>query len=319
MEYLTTNWLEEFDKYLTTPREFRPLTTSTIKTEKQRIREAFDIYERTHYAVPNPVYLSILGCVEAYKNPEDRKPNLDNRTRYVPSLSSSRISVYHQGQPGDIGQQLYICAHGTKLSSLEDLQQDIQILDSSITNSVVTLKYILEIINIRNKYDYLANDQIYISGHSLAAVYSLIASYITQSNGYGFNGASTMINFPLIGNSLRLGSQIYSINNIQSYPKYTGYRLARDIVSVTQKWTIPNMVTINVEGLDELSLIQIHSIDTMSRVTIPMVALNQTTISRARNFNDPTLNMFNSRENVKAREGEDKITPFIPKSYLEYF
>ena len=75
---------------------------------------------------------------------------------------------------------------------------------------------------------------------------------------------------------------IYDLKNIDSYPNFISFRIAGDFVSLLSKWTLKNVVTIDVKGISELSQFQKHSITTFSNVCIPLVPLDNSSLSRAR-------------------------------------
>jgi len=281
--------LERLDKWLieefTRPRtEQTPtLQQTTIQTPRQqeatRIKNEFEEYERRHFVVNNNVFLSILGVEEAYKSPSSRKTFLDNTTTYQPQISTDRIAVYVRGMYSI--KELLICIHGTRLTSIEDIIQDIQVLENSVQNSPFTIKYLQDVIKIRNQFPHIPNDNVFISGHSLGAIYSLISSKVLNCNGFGFNGASSLLDIQLFSRIDLLG-MIYDLKNIDNYPNYISFRIAGDFVSLLSKWTLKNVVTIDVKGISELSQFQKHSITTFSNVCIPLVPLDNSSLSRAR-------------------------------------
>ena len=282
--------LEQFDKFIVEeftrpkPSQAPTLQQSTIRTVQQqeddRIKQEFDDFERKHYVVGNEEYLSMLGCVEAYKDPASRNQFLDNTTIYRAGASNDRIAVYERGMYSI--RSLYICIHGTKLTSVEDIIQDILVLENSVLNSPFTIRIIQDIINIRRQFNYIANDNIYISGHSLGAVYSLLGSKILNTNGYGFNGASSLINLQLLSGNMGVMDMTYDLKNIENYQNYVSYRIAGDPISLLSKWTLRNVETINVEGVSDLTPLQKHSMKTFVDICIPIVPLQTGSLSRAR-------------------------------------
>ncbi len=301
---------KEFDKYLmkemTRPRpEGQPtLTSRTIKTEKQlndeRIKQEFEAYERRHFVVNDSVYISMLGCVEAYKSPSSRKQFLDNQTSYQASASTDRMAVYIRGMYSI--QELFICIHGTRLTSIEDILQDIQVIENSVLNSPFTIKYVHDLIRIRERFSSIPNDNIYISGHSLGSIYSLLGSKILNTYGYGFNGAAALINLQFFSSSIDIMSMTYDVKNIESYDAFTAYRIAGDPISLLSKWTLKNVVNINVEGVGELTTIQKHSMETFLKFCIPLVPLDTGSLSRARRSGK----LDDSRDQVQ-KEGQELI------------
>lgn len=300
--------LQEFDKYLynefTRPRtgDLQSLQSRTVKTvqqkEDERIKREFEEYERSHFVVDDEVYLSMLGCVEAYKKPSERKPFLENRTIYQEQVSTDRMAVYVRGLYSI--KSLYICIHGTKLTSLEDIIQDAQVIENSILNSPFTINYIGQIIRIRDQFPHIPDDNIYISGHSLGSIYALLGSKILNTNGYGFNGASALLNIQLLSSSIDLMSTRYDLNNLENYDNFTAYRIAGDPISLLSKWTLKNVVNIDVVGVSDLTPIQKHSMDTFLKFCIPLVPLDTSGLSRARRF----TKLDDSRDQVP-REGQE--------------
>ena len=278
------------------------LTQSTIRTTQQteddEIREEFEDFERKHYVIPNPAYISMLGTEEAYKAPNNRNQFLDNTTLYQPSVSTDRIAVYLKDNYGF--ETLFICIHGTKLTSIEDIIQDIQVIENSVQSSPVTIGYLNTLIQIRQVFSYIPNDNIYVGGHSLGAVYSLLGSKILNVNGYGFNGASSLINLQILNRSIDIVGIMYDLTDIQNYPAFTSYRLVGDPISVLSKWSLSNVVNINVSGLEEYTPFQRHSISTLLKVCIPVVPLQTGSRSQARRFNK----LDDSRDQIP-REGGD--------------
>jgi len=301
------NYLKMFEENLLNQWRERPLTqsplrTSTIRTVQQesddKIRREFENYEKHHYVVSNSVYLSMKGVQEAYKSPSERMEFLDNTTSYQPDLSTDRIAIYLKNN--NIFQSLYICIHGTKLTSLEDIMQDLQVIENSIQSSPTTLRYILDLLRIRTTYNFIDNDNIYIGGHSLGAVYSLLGSKILKVNGYGFNGAASLINLQLLNRSIDVIGNIYDLRGIENYNNFYSYRLAGDPVSILSKFTLKNVITIDVVGLSDYSVFAKHSLSTMLKICIPLVSLETGSLSRARRSGK----IDESRENIKKEGGE---------------
>lgn len=302
------NLLQEFDKYLVN--EFsRPRTgdtpslqSRTIRTVQQkeddRIRQEFEEYEKSHYVVDTETYLCMKGCVEAYKSPSSRNQFLDNTTIYQPSVSTNRFAVYVRGLYST--QELFICIHGTKLNSIEDILQDIQVVENTIESSSVTLRYLKHIHDIRNLYSSIPNDNIYISGHSLGAIYSLLGSKMLNVNGLGFNGATPLINLQLLSLSIaKIIKSVFDLRNIQDYDKFTSYRIAGDVVSVLSKLSLKNVITIDVKGVSDLGIWERHSMVTFLKFCIPLVPLKTDGLSRARRFGK----LDDSRDQVQ-KEGQ---------------
>ena len=302
------NLLQEFDKYLinefSRPRtgDIPSLQSRSIQTTKQkedeRIRQEFDEYEKSHYVVDNEVYLSMLGCVEAYKSPSSRNQFLDNKTVYQPNVSTDRFAVYVRGMYSI--KELFICIHGTKLTSIEDIIQDIQVIENSVENSPITLRYLKQLVDIRNIYSSIPNDNIYVSGHSLSGVYSLLGSKMLNANGLSFNGASPLINIQLLSTSLsRIVNTVFDLRYIQDYDYFTVYRLAGDPVSLLSKMALKNVITIDVKGVSDLTPLQKHSMVTFLKFCIPLVPLQTGSLSRARRFGK----LDDSRDQIQ-KEGE---------------
>ena len=282
-ETLQETILEEWRDYHKGGGQMNPLEGSSIQSQKSRddaLKRQFEEYERRHFVVENSVYLSMLGCEEAYKPPQSRNTFLDNTTSYQEGVSTERIAVYLKGMYSF--QELYICIHGTRLTSVEDILQDLQIIENSISNTSTTLKYLNDIASIRQAFKGISDDNIYISGHSLGAVYSLLSSKILNTNGFGFNGASSLINLQLFYRNYSVLEMVYNIRNIQDYSRFVSYRLNGDPISVLSKWSLNNVVTINVEGIFDLSPLARHSMTSLTTICIPVVPLDNTSLSRAR-------------------------------------
>ena len=259
------------------------LQQTTQRTQKQQeeydLRREFEEYEKRHFVVGNDEFLSMMGCVEAYKSRGSRKEFLDNRTVYQPQVSTDRIAVYLRGMY-EI-QELYICIHGTRLTSIQDILQDIQVIENSVRSSPFTIEIMKDLLRIRGAYQGIENDSIYISGHSLGAIYSLLGSRILNVNGYGFNGAAPLINLGLF-TTLSVFDMLYDLKDIQNYDKFVSYRISGDPISLLSKWALKNVVNIDVVGLAELSPLAKHSMETFLNVCIPLVPLDNSSLSRAR-------------------------------------
>jgi len=321
--------LQEFDKYLynefTRPRtgDLPSLQSSTIRTAKQqeedRIKQEFEDYEKSHFVVDTDAYISMLGCVEAYKAPSSRNQFLENHTSYQASVSNDRMAVYLRGMYSI--QSLYICIHGTKLTSIEDIIQDLQVIENSVLNSPFTINYVKQIIQIRNQFPYIPDNNIYISGHSLASIYSLLGSKILNTNGYGFNGASSLLNIQLFSSStFDIMNNTFDLRDIENYDNFTAYRISGDPVSLLSKWTLKNVVNIDVVGISDLTPIQKHSMATFLRFCIPLVPLQETAV-RARRSGK--LDDSRDKDNIKP-DGENEFvtqTPEVPDffKYLNPF
>ena len=315
---------EEFDKFLikefTKPRtiEKQTLTSSTIRTVKQkeddRIKQEFEDYERRHFVVDNPVMISMLGCVEAYKSKSSRKQFLDSNTSYQQSVSTDRIAVYLKGLYSV--KELFICIHGTRLTSIEDIIQDIRVIENSVASSGTTLEYLLDIITIRSQFPGIPNDNIYISGHSLGAIYSIMGCYMLNTNGYGFNGASALLDLQFFTSGFSVANRTYDLHNIQNNPNFTSYRISGDPISLLSKWTLRNVVNINVVGVSDLTPLEKHSMDTFLKFCIPLVPLRETAV-RARRSGK--LDDSRDRDNIKP-DGENEYVTQSPEApdFLKY-
>jgi len=260
------------------------LSKSTIRTVQQteddRIKQEFEDYERRHYVVSTEAYISMLGCVEAYKPLTSRNEFLDNQTTYQASVSNDRMAVYLRGMY-EI-KELFICVRGTRPTSIEDILQDIQVIENSVQNSPFTIQYTTELVRIRNQFPSIPDDNIYISGHSLGSVYSLLASKILNVNGFGFNGASALLNLQFFTTGADIMGMVYDLQNIASYPNFQAYRIAGDPISLLSKWSLSNVVNINVVGVSDLTPIGKHSMDAFLKFCIPLVPLGKSSLSRAR-------------------------------------
>jgi len=312
---------EEFDKFLikefTKPRtiEKQTLTSSTIRTVKQkeedRIKQEFEDYERRHFVVDNSVLISMLGCVEAYKSKSSRKQFLDSNTSYQQSVSTDRIAVYLKGLYSV--KELFICIHGTRLTSIEDIIQDIRVIENSVASSGTTLEYLMDIITIRNQFPSIPNDNIYISGHSLGAIYSIMGCYMLNTNGYGFNGASALLDLQFFTSGFSVANRTYDLGNIQNNPKFTSYRISGDPISLLSKWTLRNVVNINVVGVSDLTPLEKHSMNTFLKFCIPLVPLRETAV-RARRSGK--LDDSRDRDNINP-DGENEYVQQVEPSTFD--
>jgi len=239
--------------------------------DDNQLKPRFEEYERRHFVIRNTAFLSILGCEEAYKIPRLRQQYLDHVTTYQPAVSTDRIAVYHRKV--DILDELYICFHGTRLTSIEDIIQDIGVFENTIQSSAITIQYMETAMNIRRAFNFIPDENVYISGHSLGSVYSLLASKIMGVYGYGFNGATAVINFQYFTRDIDVLDRTFDLKDIDTYSRFIAYRIQGDPVSFLSKWVLRNVVNINVEGLGELSPLARHSISTMAKVCIPYVPL----------------------------------------------
>ena len=260
----------------------------------------------------------MVGCVEAYKPKTSRKTFLDSNTQYQAQASTDRMAVYLKGLY--TVKELFICIHGTRLTSIEDIIQDIRVFENSVQNSGTTLEYLMDIITIRNQYPSIPNDNIYISGHSLGAIYSVLGSYMLNTNGFGFNGASAVLDLQFFFFFLTLFNRAYDLNNIHSYPNYTAYRISGDPISLLSKWTLRNVINIDVVGVSDLSTLERHSMATFLKFCIPLVPLQETAV-RARRSGK--LDDSRDKDNIKP-DGENEFvtqTPEVPDffKYLNPF
>lgn len=237
----------------------------------------FDNYQRNHYVLNVEVYLTLLATQQAYN--KQRKEFLDNRTSYIPSLSTDRIAVYkREASYGNV--EILIGVRGTRISDIRDLNDDIGVITGNIRSSPFTQQYVGDIVNIRRAYSNLDDDQIYVGGHSLGAVTSLIASYILKINGFSFNGAQSVVDVDI--NSINILGRNYDLNGIYNYGKYENYVIRGDPIALTSRYRITNTKVIDVEKLNTMNAMELHSIDTMVDITIPYLTLEQGSVSRAR-------------------------------------
>jgi len=107
--------------------------------DDNQLKPRFEEYERRHFVIRNTAFLSILGCEEAYKNPRLRQQYLDHVTTYQPAVSTDRIAVYHRKV--DILDELYICFHGTRLTSIEDIIQDIGVFENTHIHGLLRIEF----------------------------------------------------------------------------------------------------------------------------------------------------------------------------------
>jgi len=252
----------------------------------RQIVNEFSRYEREHVVVPNLDYLCMLGTAESYRSPIERLRMLDNQTYYQESTSTDRIAVYKKGFYSI--QNLFICIHGTKVSSLEDIRQDIQLISGTILNTDATTKYLNDIKLIIDSYPNIGPDNIYICGHSLSSYYALVSGFIFKCNVRNFNGANTLLELSKYPGSVIVGDNVFSIVGINDYFQVRSYRVAGDIVSLLSKFTVFNMITLSVENMPTNPLV-LHTLSYMISICIPRIPLSMSSLSRARRFaNDDT-------------------------------
>lgn len=264
-----------------------PLKKSTLKigdkmketkNKTTELLKYFRNYEKNHYVVFNETYLTMLGVKEAYKPINQRRTFLDNQTSYIPSLSNDKIAVYERDVYNNV--ELFICIKGTVITSIRDIMDDIDILKGNIRSSPFTIKYVQDCINIRKSYKNLANSQIYIGGHSLGAISSLLASFILKVNGFGYNGASTLIDLNL--SSFDILGSIYNLEGIYNYSSFMSYVLKGDPIGLLSRIRIPKTIIIDVQKLNNMNAFQLHSINTMVDICIPYIPLKMESLSKAR-------------------------------------
>ena len=214
-------------------------------------------------------YISLLAVQEAYKPSNLRRPFITGNVRYRSELSSERIAVYQWGS--GVFTDIFIAIHGTK-PSVEDYSQDLglitgQIADSSFTT--VVMNEIERIVAVAKSAG-VQNDEIYIAGHSLSGYYSLLASYIFQTEGIGFN--------PAINPISAYGEQIttisyrgndYSIAQMYQYSRYKAYIVAGDFLDISAREALPASNVIKVQYARSATLLQKHSVDYMISQSIP--------------------------------------------------
>lgn len=252
-----------------------------IEPNSNEILKYFNNYEKNHFVVHTETYLSLLGVNEAYKNPSKRTTFLDNKTSYLSQLSDDRIAVYkREASYGNI--EILICIRGTRITDIRDIYDDIRVINGSIRSSPYTIQYVEKCIEIRNAFNNIPNDQIYISGHSLSAVSSLLSSFILKCNGFGFNGAQSLVDYN--DKSVDILGNTYNLNGIYNYSKYINYALRGDPIALTSRFRISNTIIINVEKLNNMNAIQLHRITTMINIMIPYIPLEKGSVSNARRF-----------------------------------
>ena len=250
------------------------LQQTTIKSE-------FDNFVRQHYMIDTIDYLCMIATQQAYKNPSEREQFIDNRTTYEPTLSTDRIAVYSRGfAPFKI---LIIGIHGTKLTSFQDIAQDTRLVLGVIKDSSITTNYVNDVFNIVSQSN-LPRDNIYICGHSLGAYYALVSGFVLKCNVRTFNGVNELITRSNIPNNIVFRNGLFSLEGLNNYIDATSYRMFGDPISLLNKWTIPNTITIKVDKMS-INPVTLHSLDYMIEVCIPDIPLNKASLSQARRFN----------------------------------
>ena len=252
--------------------------TENETTNNLPILDVFKRFEERHFIMPTNHYITLLATQEAYKNPTQRKQFLSNNINYDIQNSNDRIAVYTT--TNSRFNELFIGIRGTKLTNIRDLYDDIGVLTSKVNTSVFTTQYVMKCIDIINKYNSIDRDNIYIGAHSLGFITSSITSYIMNTNGIGFNGATTLFNN--LNSNINILGRNYNISNLKNYDYITSYALQGDIIAIPSNYTFKNAIVINLKRLQSLNALQLHSIDTMVEVCLPRFPLDNTARPRRR-------------------------------------
>lgn len=275
IEYATNFW----NRVTRDPAEDFNLGKSTLK--RTTIQETFDKFVKEHYMIDTTDYLCMLACKQSYINPQERETTLDNKTVYQPELSTDRIAVYIRGNY--LFKTLIIALHGTKPTKIEDLYQDSKLVLGMVKDTVITARYITQIMDIVSKSG-IPRDNIYVCGHSLSAYYALVGGYIMNTNVRTFNGVNELISISTLPMEIGLGRYTYSLNGINTYRNAVSYRIFGDPISLLNKWSIPNTITIKVDNMS-VNPLTLHSLEYMVEVCVPEIPLDKSSLSRARRFN----------------------------------
>ena len=286
------------------------------------VQKQFDNFVRTHFMINTEDYVGLLGTEQAYKSPSSREVFLDNKTTYNERLSNDRIAVYVRGafsgqDTSSAFRTAFICIHGTKLSSIEDIVQDARLVlpgsrarSSSFTQIIVG--DVLRIISSLN----LAKDNIYVCGHSLGGYYALLAGYISNTNVRIFNGANELIQPADYSNFLTLNGRAYDLQLMNAYNDAVSYRMFGDPVSLLSKWSLKNTVTIRVDNMS-VSPLTLHSLSYMIEVCLPEIPLDKRDFTRRRRFAEPEN--F-GRDGIQKEGGNlddlTRTTSILPRIYL---
>jgi len=250
------------------------LTTTTIKKE-------FEKFVRRHFMVNTIDYIGMIATQNSYKNPSERDAFIDNRTRYVPELSTDRIAVYERGY--GLFRIMILGVHGTKVTNIEDLYQDSRLVLGMVKDSFITTKYLNSLASIV-KQSNLPRDNIYICGHSLGAYYALIAGYALQTNVRTFNGVNEIITLSNYPESVVMDGMFFPLRGMNSYKDALSYRMFGDPISLLNRFTIKNNILIKVDDMS-INPLKLHSLDYMIEVCVPEIPLSKGSLSKARRFN----------------------------------
>ena len=273
-------WLQTVGKkLLTNPAESlefqrSPLTSTTVQKQ-------YENFLRKHYMVDTGDYIGMLAVQESYKLPSSRELFLDNQTSYNEALSTDRIAVYNRGN--FVFKTMYIAIHGTKLTSISDIIQDTKLVLGLVKDSATTSFYVNQILNIV-KASGLPRDNIYVCGHSLSSYYALLSSYITNTNCRTFNGVNELISLSNYPEIINVNGQLYPLTGMNIYSNTKSYRMFGDPISLLNKWTVANTITIRVDNMT-ISPLTAHSMDYMVEVCIPEIPLDKRDFTRRRQFN----------------------------------
>jgi len=275
VEY-ATNFLKRATR---NPAKDLELNQSTLK--RTTIKQQFDNFVRQHFMVDTMDYLCMLACQQSYSNPANREPTLDNKTIYQPQLSTDRIAVYIRGNY--VFKTMIIAIHGTKPTNIEDIIQDGRLVLGMVKDTPITTKYLIQLMDIIRTSG-LPRDNIYIAGHSLSAYYSLLAGFVSNTNVRTFNGVNELISLSDYPNDVRIGTRFYSLSGMNTYKNAIAYRMFGDPISLLNKWSLPDVITIKVDNMS-VNPLTLHSLDYMIEVCVPDIPLDKSSVSRARRFN----------------------------------
>lgn len=305
-------WMNSVGKtLLRNPGEDTLLSSNTLKSTS--IQKEFDNFVKRHYMIDTTDYISMLVAKQSYNSPSMREIFIDNRTVYQPSLSTDRIAVYIRGY--QYFRTMYIGIHGTKITSIEDLYQDSRLMVGMVKDTAITTKYLIDIMNIVTQSG-IPRDNIYISGHSLGAYYALLSGFILKANVRTFNGVNEILSISRQPNDVIIGNMEYSTTGMNTYRDSRSYRMFGDPISLLNKWTLPNTVTIRVDNMS-VNPLTLHSIDYMTEVCIPEIPLDKRDVTRARRFNRMPLRNEMMTEGTEFQQLQEEAEENVYKRLIK--
>jgi len=312
-------WMTNFTKKVT-ENPAKDLDLSRPSLQQTTIKQEFDKFVRRHFMIDTSDYIGMLCCKEAYKNPSEREVFIDNKTTYQSQLSTDRIAVYIRGSY--VFKTMFICIHGTKVSSVEDLYQDSRLVMGMVKDTAITTRYLSDILRIVNQSK-IPRDNIYVCGHSLGGFYALLGGYISNTNVRTFNGVNEVISISNMPETVLAGDRRYSLTGLNTYKQAIAYRMFGDPISLLNKWSLANVITIKVENMS-VNPLTLHSLDYMTEVCVPEIPLNKRDFTRERRFNRLPLRneMETEGENINElrEETEDnfykKLLRLVEKSNI---